>query len=142
MKIRPYAATDESAVIDLWQRCGLTRPWNDASLDIRRKLSVQSDLFVVGEIGGSIVASAMAGYDGHRGWVNYLAVDPACRLKGLGRQLMAHLETGLQTLGCPKLNLQVRAGNADVLAFYRSLGYAVDDVVSLGKRLIVDERSA
>jgi ribosomal protein S18 acetylase RimI-like enzyme len=142
MKIRPYAVSDELAVIDLWQRCGLTRPWNDPSLDIRRKLSVQPELFVVGETDGKVVASAMAGYDGHRGWVNYLAVDPACRLQGLGRQLMAHLEAGLQALGCPKLNLQVRTGNTEVLAFYRSLGYAVDDVVCLGKRLIVDERNA
>jgi len=142
MKIRPFAASDELAVIELWRRCGLTRIWNDPSLDIRRKLAVQSELFVVGEKDGKVVASAMAGYDGHRGWVNYLAVDPACRLQGLGRQLMAYLEAGLHALGCPKLNLQVRTGNAEALAFYRSLGYAVDDVVCLGKRLIADERSA
>ena len=139
MKIRPFTLDDEAAVINLWQRCGLTRPWNDPHLDIRRKLTVQPELFVVGELDGKIVASAMAGFEGHRGWVNYLAVDPECRFLGLGRQLMAHLETGLQALGCPKLNLQIRSSNDAVLAFYRRLGYLDDDVVCLGKRLISDE---
>ncbi|HEY8025056.1 MAG TPA: GNAT family acetyltransferase [Burkholderiaceae bacterium] len=138
MKIRSFAHSDEAAVIDLWQRCGLTRPWNNPRFDIERKLTVQPELFVVGEKGGKIVACAMAGFDGHRGWLNYLAVDPACRFQGLGRQLMVHLEMQLQAIGCPKLNLQVRSGNEEALAFYRSLGYAVDDVVSFGKRLIAD----
>lgn len=138
MKIRSFAHSDEAAVIDLWQRCGLIRPWNNPRLDIERKLTVQPELFVVGEKEDRIVACAMAGFDGHRGWLNYLAVDPACRFQGLGRQSMAHLEMQLQALGCPKLNLQVRSGNAEALAFYRSLGYAVDEVVCFGKRLIAD----
>lgn len=138
MQIRPYRTADEEAVIDLWKRCDLLRPWNDPRADIARKSHVQPEWFLVGQIDGRLVAAAMAGYDGHRGWVNYLAVDPQHRRQGLGRLLMQEIEQLLEAAGCPKINLQVRASNAHVLAFYRSLGYAVDDVVSLGKRLISD----
>ena len=99
---------------------------------------MQADGFLVGELGGEVIASAMFGYDGHRGWVNYLAVSPDKRGRGYGAQLMAHGEAWLMTKGCPKLNLQVRRGNADVLKFYAKLGYGDDEVVSLGKRLISD----
>ena len=105
---------------------------------LRRKLAVQRELFLVGEEGGRVVASAMAGYEGHRGWVNYLAVDPAHRRAGLGAELMRRLEELLLARGCPKISLLVRAGNAEVLAFYRALGYAQDEAVALGKRLIPD----
>jgi ribosomal protein S18 acetylase RimI-like enzyme len=81
----------------------------------------------------------MAGYDGHRGWVNYLAVDPAHRSKGYGRSLMQRVEELLTTRGCPKLNIQVRADNQEVLQFYRKIGYLADNAVSLGKRLIPDQ---
>jgi ribosomal protein S18 acetylase RimI-like enzyme len=138
MHIRPFQPTDETAVIDLWQRCELTRPWNDPHQDIQRKLKVQPELFLLGEIDGKVVASVMAGFDGHRGWVNYLAVCPTQRRHGLGRQLMKEVERRLTALGCPKLNLQVRSDNQAVLTFYRNLGYQVDEVVSLGKRLIAD----
>ncbi|WFC62954.1 GNAT family acetyltransferase [Pseudomonas sp. REST10] len=138
MLIRPFQPSDEAAVVDLWQRCDLTRPWNDPYKDIQRKLQVQPELFLVGEIDGSLVASAMAGYEGHRGWVNYLAVCPQQRQRGLARQLMAHIETLLLAMGCPKLSLQVRDTNAAALAFYERLGYQVDASVSLGKRLIAD----
>ena len=138
MHIRPFRLADETAVIDLWQRCELTRPWNDPHQDIQRKLKVQPELFLLGEIDGKVVASVMAGFDGHRGWVNYLAVCPTQRRRGLGGQLMEEVERRLTALGCPKLNLQVRSDNQAVLAFYRSLGYQVDEVVSLGKRLIAD----
>jgi len=111
------------------------RPWNDPRKDIARKLTVQADLFLVGEEDGAIVATAMAGYDGHRGWVNYLAVDPKRRRAGLGRALMAEVETRLRELGCPKLNFQVRKANLDAAAFYERIGFAQDDVVSFGKRL-------
>ena len=94
--------------------------------------------YVVGEADGTLMASAMAGYDGHRGWVNYLAVHPDFRRQGHGQALMRHVEQGLLALGCPKLSLQVRSSNASVLAFYQALGFGQDDVVSLGKRLIVD----
>lgn len=139
MKIRPYRPTDQAAVIRLWQACGLLRPWNDPYLDIERKLSVQPELFLVGvDADANIIGTAMAGYDGHRGWVNYLAVAPDKRRSALGRQLMHAAEAELARRGCPKLNLQVRVGNDAALAFYRSLGYLQDDVISLGKRLISD----
>ena len=139
MQIRPFQAADEAQVVGLWQACGLTRPWNDPRKDIARKLLVQPELWVVGWQGDKLVASAMAGFDGHRGWVNYLAVAPQKQGQGLGRQLMQYVEQALQAQGCPKLNLQVRTSNAAVIAFYQHLGYALDDTVSLGKRLISDQ---
>ena len=138
MEIRSFNVADEPAVVALWQACGLIRAWNDPHKDIARKLSQQPELFLVGMLGGQLVASVMAGFDGHRGWVNFLAVHPQHRLRSFGRQLMQDVERRLQARGCPKLNLQVRSGNAEVLAFYARLGYARDEVVSLGKRLITD----
>ena len=138
MKIRPFSIADETAVIELWRRCDLVRPWNDPQKDIQRKLTTQAELFLVGEVGDKIVASVMAGFDGHRGWVNYLAVSPEHRNAGLGRMLMRHIESALEGRGCPKLNLQVRAANVAALEFYRRIGYSADEVVSLGKRLIPD----
>ena len=125
--------------MDLWRRCDLVRPWNDPDRDIDRKAADSPDGFVTGELAGRVVAAMMVGYDGHRGWINYLAVDPQLRGAGLGARLVAHAEAWLLAQGCPKLNLQVRATNSDVLAFYESLGYEVDAAVSLGKRLIHDE---
>jgi len=139
MRIRSFQPADAEAAIALWERCGLTRPWNDPRKDIARKLRVQPELFLVGEIDGRIVATAMAGYEGHRGWVNYLAIEPAAQRSGLGRALMTEIERLLLDRGCPKLNVQVRATNASAVEFYRSLGYALDDVVSLGKRLEPDD---
>lgn len=137
--IRAYVPADEAAVVALWQEAGLTRPWNDPRRDIARKLTVQPELFLVVQTAqNTLVGSAMVGYDGHRGWVNYLAVARACRRLGIARALMAQAERALAERGCPKLNLQIRTSNTEVLAFYRALGYAPDDVVSLGKRLIVD----
>ena len=136
--IRPYRESDETAVIALWQACDLVRPWNDPRKDIARKLQVNREWFLVAERETRIVGSVMAGYEGHRGWINYLAVDPAAQRCGLGRALMAEAERLLRAAGCPKINLQVRSTNAAVLAFYRRLGFAVDDVVSLGRRLETD----
>lgn len=138
MTIRPYREADESAVIALWRECGLTRPQNDPCKDIRRKLQVKPEWFLVGEEDGRVVASAMVGYDGHRGWINYLAVAPSRQRVGLGRALMDEAERRLRAVGCAKINLQVRSGNAAAMTFYRRIGFAVDDVVSLGKRLEVD----
>jgi ribosomal protein S18 acetylase RimI-like enzyme len=138
MKIRAFHSADEAAVVALWQACDLTRAWNDPHKDIARKLDVQPELFVVGEQEGQVIASAMFGYEGHRGWVNYLAVHPAHQRCGHARNLMRWGEQQLQALGCPKLNLQIRSSNAGVIAFYKSLGYGVDDVVGMGKRLIPD----
>jgi ribosomal protein S18 acetylase RimI-like enzyme len=139
VEIRTYAGADNAAVVALWQACDLTRPWNDPHKDIARKVAVDDGLFLVGTVDGVIVASVMAGYDGHRGWVNYLAVDPDHRGDGYGRALMAEAEARLAARGCPKVNLQVRATNADVLAFYEHLGYVVDAAVSMGKRLESDQ---
>jgi ribosomal protein S18 acetylase RimI-like enzyme len=138
MRIREFRASDEAAVIALWTACDLVRPWNDPHKDILRKLSHQPEMFLVGEEDGELVASVMAGYEGHRGWLNYLAVSPAYRNRSFGRQIVAEAERMLTERGCPKLNLQIRASNAAVIAFYARLGYARDEVVSLGKRLIVD----
>ncbi len=138
MEIRPFDAADEPAVIALWERCKLTRPWNDPKKDVSRKLGVQRELFLVGVEAGAVIAAVMAGYDGHRGSVNYLAVDPQHRRRGHGAALMRRVEEILKERGCPKVNLAVRAANAEVIAFYRELGYTPDDVVPLGKRLIPD----
>jgi len=140
MEIRPFHLSDESAVVELWQKCELVRPVNDPARDIRRKLSVNPELFLLGTIDGKVIASVMAGYEGHRGWINYLAVHPEHRLKGYGRQILAEAEKQLRVLGCPKINLQVRTTNRTVLEFYQRIGYRLDDVVSLGKRLEHDEQ--
>lgn len=138
MLIRPYQPDDEDAVVALWQACELTRPWNDPRKDIARKLTVQPELFFVGTQDGAVMASVMAGFDGHRGWVNYLAVHPSHQKHGHGQALMRAVEQALLAMGCPKINLQVRAANTGVLAFYGRIGYANDEVVSLGRRLIPD----
>jgi len=139
MQVRAFTPADTEAVVQLWQDCELTRPWNDPHKDIARKLSVSPDLFWLGcDADGRIIASIMVGYDGHRGWINYLAVHPAHQRRGHARQLMQRAEQALSELGCPKLNLQVRASNEAVLAFYERLGYADDRTLSLGKRLIPD----
>ena len=138
MQIRPFRLADEATVVALWEACGLTRPWNDPHKDIARKLAVQPELFLVGVTDGAVMASVMAGYEGHRGWMNYLSVAPHFRGRGLGRLLVVEVERLLLERGCPKVNLQVRASNPDAVAFYRRLGYAPDQSISLGKRLIVD----
>lgn len=139
MYIRAYQPADESAVIALWEACGLTRPWNDPRKDIARKLTEQAELFLVGVEGEKLIATAMVGFDGHRGWVYYLAVDPAFQRLSYGKQLMQEAEQLLIARGCPKINLLVRSSNTRVLQFYAELGYTQDDVVSLGRRLIADE---
>ena len=139
MDIRPFREADTDAVVALWQRCGLTRPWNDPRKDVARKLAVQREMFLVGEIDGEIIGSIMAGYDGHRGWINYLAVDPKHQRNGYGRSLMCEAERLLRAAGCPKINLQIRAGNSAAVAFYRSLSMSQDDVLSFGKRLESDQ---
>jgi len=138
MIIRAFDAADTDAVVQLWTDCGLVRPWNNPHRDIQRKVKEQPELFLVGEADGHVIATGMIGYDGHRGWVNYLAVTPTRQGAGLGRLLMAHAEELLTERGCPKLNLQIRAGNTAVIEFYRSLGYVEDEAISMGKRLIPD----
>ncbi len=135
MTIRAFREEDEAAVIALWRACDLVRPQNDPHKDIARKLKVNREWFLVAEREGRVVATVMAGYEGHRGWLNYVAVDPALRRSGIGREILAEAERLLRAAGCAKINLQVRATNRQAIAFYERLGFAADDVLSFGKRL-------
>jgi hypothetical protein len=138
MEIRPYKESDEQAVAQLWREVFPDSPaWNRPEDDIRRKLAIQRDLFLVAEIDSEIVGTAMAGYDGHRGWVYYVTVNPRQQRKGIGAALMHQVEDELAKIGCSKLNLQVRSSNQGVVAFYKKLGYIVEDRVSMAKRLSV-----
>lgn len=136
--IRPFAVADTEQVVELWERCGLVRPWNDPRKDIERKLTVQPELFFVAERDGHVVASTMAGYDGHRGWLYYVAVAPELQGEGVGRAMFRHAEEALLALGCPKVNVQIRSGNDAVAAFWGGLGFASDGATGMGKRLIPD----
>ena len=138
MKIRAYKKTDQDEVISLWNECGLVAPQNDPAKDIERKLKVDPDLFLIGYNGNEVVASVMGGYEGHRGWINYLAVKPSEQRKGYGQNIMQAVEALLKEKGCPKINLQVRTTNEAVIAFYSAIGYGNDNVVGLGKRLEYD----
>ena len=141
MQIRPFQPQDGEAVVTLWRQCDLIRPWNDTHRDIQRKLKVRPDLFLVGVLDGQIVACVMAGYEGHRGWLNYLAVAPGHQRQGLARAIVAEAERLLRDAGCPKINLQIRTSNQGVIEFYRRLGYSTDDVISMGKRLEPDSKA-
>jgi RimJ/RimL family protein N-acetyltransferase len=138
MVIRPFRVEDSAEVVALWNLCGLVVPQNDPNQDIRRKLAVQPELFLVGHVDGRLAACVMAGYEGHRGWLNYLAVEPRLRHHGLGRGMVLEAERRLRAMGCPKINLQVRHTNHGVMEFYRRVGYAEDPVASMGKRLARD----
>jgi ribosomal protein S18 acetylase RimI-like enzyme len=137
MKIRSYSESDEAAVVELWREVFPDAPaWNVPEADIGRKLKVQRELFLVATVGQEIVGTVMGGYDGHRGWVYYVVVSPRRRRQGIGTALMKQVEEELAQLGCPKINLQVRASNEEVVRFYKSLGYEVEERVSMGKRLV------
>jgi ribosomal protein S18 acetylase RimI-like enzyme len=138
LKIRAFKLADEAAVVGLWLKCDMLRPANNPHEDIRRKLKVNPELFLVGELDKKIVATAMAGYEGHRGALNYMAVDPDCRKLDIGRRMMAEVEKRLVAAGCPKLNLMVRNGNTGAMEFYRKVGFKPDEAVEFGKRLIDD----
>lgn len=137
--IRPFALRDTESVISLWQEAGLTRSWNNPHLDIQRKLTVQPELFLLAvDERDEVIGSVMAGYDGHRGWLYYLASDPAHRRKGIARSLVEHAEEKLIEMGCPKVQLMVRPGNETTMGFYDALGYEQFEVGATGKRLIAD----
>jgi len=141
MKIRSYKNADLEPVISLWGECGLLVPQNNPVKDIERKLNVDPDLFLVGTDGDELVATVMGGYEGHRGWINYLAVKPSEQRKGYGQLIMQTVEQKLKERGCPKINLQVRNDNVKIIAFYAAIGYGNDNVVGLGKRLENDSSS-
>jgi ribosomal protein S18 acetylase RimI-like enzyme len=138
LRIRPFGPQDREALIALWAACDLLRPWNDADRDVDRKLGQDPRGLLVLEVGSVLVGAVMAGYDGHRGWINYLGVLPGHRRFGYGKRLVAAAESYLNEIGCPKVNLQIRRSNQEVIDFYRRLGYNTDEVVSMGKRLVVD----
>lgn len=136
MHIRPYAESDEQAVIALWNEAlPDSAPHNDPATIIRKKLAVERDLFFVADVEAAVVGTVMGGYDGHRGWVYSVAVSPRHQRAKIGTALLRRLEQALAECGCLKVNLQVRASNAAVVAFYETLGYAVEERVSMGKRL-------
>ena len=136
--IKEYAPENETEVVELWQATGLVTQANNPHKDIARKLLVDPDLFLVGWQDSELVATVMGGYEGHRGWINYLAVADSSQKKGLGLAMMQAIEQRLLEKGCPKINLQIRSSNKGVIDFYRQLEYVEDKVVSMGKRLVLD----
>lgn len=139
LTIRTYQESDEEPIINLWFDCGLTVPWNNPKRDIERKMEENPSLFFVGEIDGSIVCSCMAGYDGHRGWIYYLAVRRDYQRQGIASKIVREAENRLLEMGCPKIDLMVRKSNKDAISFYHKIGYKDDPVVVLSKRLYEDE---
>lgn len=139
MEIRVFRQDDFEEIITLWQRCDLLRPWNDPEMDIERKLNHDPDLFLVAEVGGEVVGSVMGGYDGHRGSGYYLGVHPDYRGRGIANALINRLEKKLIARGCPKIQLMVREDHDTVIEMYEKLGYEIQSVTNLGKRLIEDQ---
>ena len=137
MTLFPPCPRPCSSVPTVPRECALLR-WSDPRKDIARKLKVNPEWFLVGEIDGRLMATCMLGYEGHRAWINFLAVAPAHQRGGYGRQLMAEAERLMRAVGCAKINLQVRASNAKVIAFYERLGFAIDELHCMGKRLEQD----
>lgn len=138
--IRPFEKEDEKSVIDIWFACNLVIPLNNPKSDIERKLKVNPELFLIAVNQSEVIGTCMAGFEGHRGWINYLAVLPEFRRKGIAGKLMEYAEKRLSNIGCSKINLQIREGNLEVIKFYESIGYAVDPVLSMGKRLSFDPK--
>lgn len=138
MDIIPFSPEFEDEVLELWRVCELIVPWNDPRKDIRRKLKKDPQLFLLGIQEGRVAATAMAGYDGHRGWVNYLAVSPELQGQGLGARILAQVEHVLLSEGCPKINLNIRESNLKVQEFYLGQGYKKEAVITMGKRLVAD----
>lgn len=134
--IRPFRAGDRDPLRALWSRVFPDDPpWNAPEVMIDNKLKVHPELLLVGELAGTIVGAVIAGFDGVRGWIYHLAVAPEHRRHGFATALVRAAEQGLRDLGCPKVNLQMRATNQEVVAFYRSVGYQVEERVSMGRRL-------
>lgn len=136
MEIRSFLESDQKDVAELWRMVFPdSSTWNVPEEDIERKLAVQRESFYVALIEGELVGTAMGGYDGNRGWLYYIVVHPEYRRQGIGTALVKRVEAGLVEKGCPKINLQVRATNVAVVEFYKTLGYTVEERISMGKRL-------
>ena len=142
IEIRPIKSNKHQQLMDLWLECGLTRSWNKPEEDIQRKMQVQPELLLGAFQSGQLVGSIMAGYDGHRGGMNYVGVLPAFQRKGIGKKLVEMAEEGLKQLGCPKVNLQIRYSNSIAQDFYRRVGYSEDAAISFGKRLVFDSNES
>jgi ribosomal protein S18 acetylase RimI-like enzyme len=135
MDVVSLSPSDFDSAVALWRDVGLTRPWNDPMDDLRRAVAGPSSTVLAGHDAGALVATAMVGHDGHRGWVYYVAVRPDQRGRGHGRAIMRACETWLSERDVPKLDLMIRTDNHEVIAFYATLGYGHDDVVVMSKRL-------
>ena len=135
VSIRDFREADRAAVIALWQRCGVTRPWNDPDTDIDLAVAAPNAAILVAARGSAIVATLMLGFDGHRGWIYYLAVDPEQQKRGIGRRMMGEAEAWLSARNAPKIQLMVRNDNQAALGFYAALGYDLQQTSVLGKRL-------
>lgn len=135
--VRTYETTDYSGLDHLWKRCFPDDPpHNHAAIAVPAKLAVQDNLLLVAATEPSrIVGSIMAGYDGHRGWLYSVAVDPAHQRAGIGRILVEAAVSRLVSLGCGKVNIQIRAGNEAVIAFYAGLGFSVEPRISMGMHI-------
>jgi len=136
LSFRPLEESDVADVVALWERCGLTRPHNDAERDIAFARGEANSDILLGELGGKLAASVMVGHDGHRGVVYYVSVDPAHQGKGFGQQIMRHAEDWLKKRGVWKLNLMMRAENTKTRAFYEKLGYEVEDRLNMARRIL------
>ena len=138
LNIRSCRDSDKVSIIELWYKCKLVIHANNPKLDIERKINHSPDLLLVGIRKDQLIATVMPGYEGHRGWINYLAVDPQYQHRDYGTQMMLAAEEKLKSMGCSKINLQVRETNLGVISFYQKMGYQIDAVTSLGKRLKKD----
>lgn len=133
--ITRYDPKFQNAVVDLWTNCGLIVSWNDPVEDIQRKIDFQPELFFIALRDGEVIGSVMVGYEGHRGWINYLAVLPRFQKRGYGKKLMMKALSELQKHGCVKVNLQVRANNSSIIEFYQCIGFQIEDRINMGLRL-------
>ncbi len=138
LNIRTYLPEDQLDVITLWQECGLIVPWNNPETDIAAKHLDSPELFFVGELQDALIASCMAGYDGHRGWIYFLAVKPDCRHRAIASKILAHAESTLAALGCRKVELMIRNANKGIITFYEKNDYKPEPVMVLSKRLFED----
>jgi ribosomal protein S18 acetylase RimI-like enzyme len=136
LKIESYQLEHFEGVKLLWEEVFPNdSPWNRAEASIPAKMTVQPELLLVAIDDGAVVGTAMAGYDGHRGWLHAVAVRQSHRRRGIGTALVRRAEQGLKAIGCAKINLQVRATNDTVVSFYERLGYAIEERISMGKRV-------
>ncbi len=135
LSITDLASADIESAVALWEACGLIRPWNDPRADARMALAGATSTILAGRVDGDLVATAMVGCDGHRGWVYYVAVDPGRRERGHGEAIMRAAEAWVRERGLPKLQLMVRGDNAAVVKFYEAIGYGIEDRIVMSKRL-------